>query len=169
MTTLTTSPSRPLWKEPMLWLVFGLPLASIVAGVGLVVTAVRAGGADSVTDHVQRVAQIQTTDLGPDQLARAMDLSAIVQSHEHHVAVVPVTGDFGTGDLRLTLAHPSQAAEDRHLTLARTANGWTAEGDIEADHNWNLQLAAHDGSWRLRGRLEKDTRAARVAPSQRSD
>lgn len=169
MTTLTTSPSRPFWKEPMLWLVFGLPLASIVAGVGLVVVAVRAGGADSVTDRVQRVAQIQTTDLGPDQRARALNLSAIVQTHGQRVTVAPVTGDFGTGDLRLTLAHPSQAAEDRHLTLARTADGWTAESDIQADHDWNLQLAAPDGDWRLRGRLQKDTRAARVAPSQGSD
>ena len=113
MTTSSAPTARPWWREPMLWLVFGLPLASIVAGVGLVIVAVRAGGADSVTDQVQRVAQIQTTDMGPDQRAQAMNLSAIVRLESGRIDVVPVTGNLGTGALRLTLAHPAQAAEDR--------------------------------------------------------
>ena len=45
---------KSFWREPMVWLVFGLPLASIVAGVTLVVIAVRSGGADTVSDQVQR-------------------------------------------------------------------------------------------------------------------
>ncbi len=56
---------RPFWKEPMMWVVLGIPLASIVAGVGLVVVSVRSGSADVVMDKVDRVSQIQTTDLGP--------------------------------------------------------------------------------------------------------
>ena len=70
---------RPFWKEPMMWVVLGIPLASIVAGVGLVVVSVRSGSADAVMDKVDRVSQIQTTDLGPDEAAAARKLSAIVQ------------------------------------------------------------------------------------------
>lgn len=169
MTTTSAPTARPSWREPMLWLVFGLPLASIVAGVGLVIVAVRAGGADSVTDQVQRVAQIQTTDMGPDQRAQAMNLSAIVRLQSGRIDVVPVTGNLGTGALRLTLAHPAQAAEDRQLTLVRTATGWSVDAVLDAGHDWNVQVADDVGRWRLRGRLQKNTQAVRLAPSQARD
>ena len=64
---------RPFLREPMVWLMLGLPLASVVAGVGLLVAAVRSGGADEVTDVVQGTAQIQVSTLGPD--ARASEPS----------------------------------------------------------------------------------------------
>ena len=93
---------RPFWKEPMMWVVLGIPLASIVAGVGLVVVSVRSGSADAVMDKVDRVSQIQTTDLGPDEAAAARKLSAIVQIRADHVELVPVTGEFaGTSPLVL--------------------------------------------------------------------
>nr|WP_298125799.1 FixH family protein [uncultured Pseudoxanthomonas sp.] len=170
---MTTKPDslagtpRPFWKEPMVWLVWGLPLASVVAGIWLVVTAVRAGGADSVTDKVQRVSQIQTTDLGPDDNAAKRKLSAIVQIRTDHVEMIAVTGDFaGTSPLVLTLAHPTEAAKDVVLTLARDTASWTAPAEIETTHDWNIQLTPQDGTWRIRGRLQKDTQAVRLAPTR---
>ena len=172
---MTTKPdpsaavARPFWKEPMVWLVWGLPLASVIAGLWLVVVAVRAGGADSVTDKVQRVSQIQTTDLGPDDNAAKRKLSAIVQVRMDHVEMIAITGDFaGTSPLVLTLAHPTEAAKDVVLTLARDTAGWTAPAEIETTHDWNIQLAPQDGAWRIRGRLQKDTQAVRLAPSHGS-
>nr|WP_298150898.1 FixH family protein [uncultured Pseudoxanthomonas sp.] len=157
---------RPFWKEPMMWVVLGIPLASIVAGVGLVVVSVRSGSADAVMDKVDRVSQIQTTDLGPDEAAAARKLSAIVQIRADHVELVPVTGEFvGTSPLVLTLAHPTEAAKDTSLTLARDTAGWTAPAQIDTSHDWNVQLATQDGLWRIRGRLQKDTRAVRLAPA----
>lgn len=40
------APKRPAWKEPLVWLVVGLPASVVVAGVITVVIAVR--GADPV-------------------------------------------------------------------------------------------------------------------------
>src|SRR5690606_30477357 len=54
---------KPFWKTAMMWLVIGLPTASVFASMALVVIATRSGGADVVRDDVQRVSQIQTTDL----------------------------------------------------------------------------------------------------------
>ena len=157
---------RPFWKEPMMWVVLGIPLASIVAGVGLVVVSVRSGSADAVMDKVDRVSQIQTTDLGPDEAAAARKLSAIVQIRADHVELVPVTGEFaGTSPLVLTLAHPTEAAKDTTLTLARDTAGWTAPAQIDTSHDWNVQLATQDGLWRIRGRLQRDTQAVRLAPA----
>ena len=157
---------RPFWKEPMMWVVLGIPLASIVAGVGLVVVAVRSGSVDAVTDKVDRVSQIQTTDLGPDETAARRKLSAIVQVRADHVELVPVTGDLaGTSPLVLTLAHPTVAAQDVTLSLARGTTGWRAAGEIDTTHDWNVQLGPEDGSWRIRGRLQKNMQAVRLASS----
>ena len=43
--------------------------------------------------------------------------------------------------------------------------GWTAPAQIDTSHDWNVQLATQDGLWRIRGRLQKDTRAVRLAPA----
>ena len=169
---MTTKPdtaagnARPFWKEPMVWLVWGLPLASVVAGIWLVVTAVRAGGADPVIDDVQRVSQIQTTDLGPDERAAQRRLSAILQVRPDHVELTAVTGEFERETaLELVLTHPTEAAQDLRLALARTPTGWTAPAEIDTRHDWNLQLTPTNNAWRIRGRLQKETQASRLAPS----
>ena len=90
---MTDDRKRPFWREPMMWLVIGLPLLSVVAGVLLLTLAVR-DSSDSVGDLVQRTAQIQVSDLSPDARARDLRLSAIVRIDEGYVEVLPVTGDF---------------------------------------------------------------------------
>lgn len=162
--------NKRFWREPMVWLVFGLPLASIVAGVSLVVIAVRSGGADTVSDKVQRVAQVQTADLGPDSTASQRKLSAVLRAEDGILEVLPATGQFERRQpLRLTLGHPSQATADLEVELAPTALGWRAQTALDSGHDWILQLQPADGRWRLRGRLHAEQHAARLAPSVKSD
>ena len=157
---------KSIWRMPVMWLVVGLPLASIIAGVGLVITAVNTGGADSVTDKVDRMSQIQTTDLGPDNQAQVLKLSAIMRVDGGMVEVLPVTGEFKrNAPLRLSLEHPLQAQEDRVLELKPSVHGWQVEADIDETHDWRLQLTPADSQWRLKGRLPKQQYAARLAPS----
>lgn len=157
---------KPLWKTPVMWLVIGLPLVAVIAGLSLVVIAVRSGGADVVRDDVRRVSQIQTTDLGPDQQARALGLSAVLRIDEGVIEVIPVTGDFARkAPLRLLLQHPAQTAGDIQLELAATDAGWRLEQAIDDGHDWIVELSAGDGGWRLHGRLPKQQHATRLAPS----
>ena len=157
---------KPLWKTPVMWLVIGLPLVAVIAGLSLVVIAVRSGGADVVRDDVRRVSQIQTTDLGPDQQARALGLSAVLRIDEGVIEVIPVTGDFAhKAPLRLLLQHPAQTAGDIQLELAATDAGWRLEQAIDDGHDWIVELSAGDGGWRLHGRLPKQQHATRLAPS----
>ena len=157
---------KSIWRMPVMWLVVGLPLASIIAGVGLVITAVNTGGADSVTDKVDRMSQIQTTDLGPDTQAQVLKLSAIMRVDGGMVEVLPVTGEFKrNAPLRLSLEHPLQAQEDRVLELKPSVHGWQVEADIDETHDWRLQLTPADTQWRLKGRLPKQQHATRLAPS----
>jgi hypothetical protein len=159
-------PRQSPWRIPAFWLVVGLPLLSIVAGVGLVVIAVRSGGADTVSDPVRRVAQIQTTDLGPDANAKKLGLSAVLRVEDGIVEVLPATGTFArTQPLQLVLAHPARQAEDLRLELAPQGPGWRSERAVDPAHDWVVQLRAADGSWRLHGRLPRQQHAARLAPS----
>lgn len=158
---------RPYWREPMVWLVAGLPLASIVASIILITVAVRTGGADVVTDDVKRVAQIQTVDLGPDERAAELKLSAVMRVDGKGVEVIPVTGTFNRGAaLQLSLLHPSQADQDRRLSLPPGGLGWRLDGiNVDATHDWKLELVSDAEHWRIKGRLPKQELAARLAPA----
>lgn len=165
-----STPPRSVWRIPVMWLVIGLPLASIVAGVGLVIIATRAGGADTVTDRVQRVAQIQTADLGPDQRAQQMKLSVVLRTDERGIEVIPVSGDFDrAAPLQLRVLHPTQANADRELRLPPGGLGWRLDEPLDGSHDWNLQLLPADGQWRLKGRMPKAQQAVRLAPSLQDD
>ncbi len=165
MTSESDMQKRPFWREPMMWLVLGLPLASVVAGVILVSLATR-DASDSVGDVVQRTAQIQVTDLGPDARARDLRLSAIVRIDAGYVEVLPVTGDYDRSQpLRLRLRHPTLAASDLELRVAPSDNGWRVEAEVGLEHDWKLELMPEGTPWRLQGRLPKGQRAAHVKPA----
>lgn len=157
---------RPFWKMPIMWLVIGLPLASVVAGIALVTIATGSGGADVVRDDVRRVSQIQTADIGPDARARSLGLSAVLRTDAGVLEVIPATGEYArTAPLRLLLQHPSREADDIELELAPSTTGWRAERTLDASHDWVVQLAPADGAWRLHGRLPRQQHATRLAPS----
>lgn len=156
---------RPFWREPMMWLVLGLPAASVVAGVILVSLAAR-DASDSVGDVVTRTAQIQVSDLSPDARARDLRLSAIVRVDEGFLEVLPVTGEFQRQQpLRLVLRHPALAASDLELRADPADNGWRAETALALDHDWKLELMPEGMPWRLQGRLPAGQRAAHVKPA----
>lgn len=159
--------NRPPFREPMLWLIIGLPAASVAAGIGLIAAAIGSGGADVVNDDVQRTAQIQVTELGPDERAQSLRLSALLRIDGEMLEVLPVSGDFARDrPLRLTLEHPSAAAQDRIVSLRPSAQGWRIAFDAARNHDWLLRLEPeHGGEWRLRGRLGADRRACYLGPA----
>jgi len=157
---------RRALREPMVWLMIGLPAASVVAGLLLVATAVRSGGADEVTDDVRRTAQIQVSELGPDALAESMKLSAVLSLDKGTTQVLPVNGEFVRNEaLLLTLSHPTDSTQDRQMTLEPSELGWRAAAETGTGNDWIVQLAPVDGRWRLRGRLEAGQRAAHLGPA----
>lgn len=162
---MTDDKKRPFWREPMMWLVIGLPLASVVAGAILVGLASR-DASDAVGDVVTRTAQIQVSDLSPDARARDLRLSAIVRIDEGFVEVLPVTGAFERDQpLRVVLRHPALAASDLELRAEPGDNGWRADAEVATDHDWKLEVMPEGMPWRLQGRLPAGLRAAHVKPA----
>ena len=159
--------SQPPWRMPIVWLVAGLPAAVVIASIGLIFIA-GDGNNDVVRDEVQRTAQIQTSDLGPDTVAQQEKLSAIVRTDAEQgiIEVLPVSGQFDrAAPLRLTLAHPTRSSEDRNLVLKPDELGWRVVAEIDASHDWKVQLGPQDGRWRLQGRLPKHQQATHLRPS----
>lgn len=159
--------ARPAWREPMLWLVFGIPAASVVASVALLVAAARSSGThDAVADRVQRTAQIQVADLAPDLAARRLDLAAMLHMEGDELVLVPTRGDFPRNAvLQLWLRHPARAGADVALQLQPAADGWRTRHAMPATHDWNLELAPPDRAWRLQGRLVQGQRHAALQPA----
>ncbi|MGC4029724.1 MAG: FixH family protein [Steroidobacteraceae bacterium] len=156
-------PSRA-WREPMMWLVMGLPAITVVAGITMVILYGGPGTADTVSDEVQRTGQIQQTDLSPDMRARELGLSAHLRLTQDAVELRPVSGTLPREALQLTLAHPLQAAHDVTLQLQPADGMWRASAHVDTTHDWNLQLAPASGAWRLTARLPRDQVSALLAP-----
>ena len=155
------------WRQPIIWLVAGLPAAVVIASIGLIFIA-GDGNNDVVRDEVQRTAQIQTSDLGPDTVAQQEKLSAIVRTDAEQgiIEVLPVSGQFDrAAPLHLTLAHPTRSDQDQSLVLQPDELGWGTQAKIDASHDWKIELGPQDGHWRLRGRLPKQQQATHLRPS----
>ena len=156
------------WRQPIIWLVIALVGAAVIGSVVMLRVAGGDGSADSVPDDVRRTAGAQVADLAPDEVALQRQLSAIVRidAKRGTVQVLPASGDFERdATLSLALRHPLREADDLALQLAPTELGWEVVAEVDARHDWNLQLASPDGSWRLIGRLPRGQQAARVAPA----
>lgn len=171
--TISATPNVPpqASRNPVLWLVIALPSAVIVAGFTTLGIAIDAGGSDAIPDDVHRTAQIQTTELGPDERAAALKLSAVLSVHGGHVELLPASGALVEDralrgrPLRLLLQHPTLAAEDREVRLVPTAAGWRADTVLDPRHDWRIQLVPEGTAWRLRGRLQAGRHGTLLAPS----
>ena len=161
---------RATLREPMVWLVFGLPAASVVAGLLLVATAVRSGGADEVTDKVQRHAQIQLTELAPDQRAHAMNVAMLLRIDLDSIEVLPVSGELPRKQsLVLDLNHPTDASRDQRLVLLPSGQGWRVAARVDTSHEWIARLGPSDGDWRILGRMQVGGHAIRLGSALDSD
>lgn len=164
--TAPPGPARSGWREPMLWLVFGLPALVVAAGFITLWLAIRSGGSDAVPAEVRRTAQIQTTDLGPEQAAARLGLGAVLSLQEDQVLLLPVAGEFGARQpLRLRLSHPVRADRDLQLVLLPTETGWSAPARVDLGNAWSASLEDAGGTWRIGGRLQAGERAVRLAPA----
>lgn len=154
------------WREPMMWLVAGIPLVTVLAGVWLLVMLSRSPPVDAVRDEVQRVSQAQVTDLGPDEAAQQLGLKMLLSVAPDHVELRVASGALPeAAPLRLVLAHPLDASQDRELLLKPSGDFWRAQGTWSTDHDWNLVVSPVDGRWRLTGRLVRNSQAAILQPA----
>ena len=155
--------ASPWYREPMMWLVAGIPAVMVTASLVLVAISVHVGADEALPVDVRRTAQIQVEDLGADRAAIALGMRGTL-------SIDPATGAVDVGidplpesavRLRLALIHPSRAAQDRHLTLTRSGEAVLPRPLPAA---WTVQVSADDGAWRSAGRFEAGRAAIALAP-----
>jgi hypothetical protein len=157
--------SRPrhAWREPMVWLMLAIPAATVVAGIATLRLARAEGGLDAAPESVQRTAQTQVTDLGPDRRAAALGLQANlrVDARGRPVLRLPERAD---GALALRLVHPTRADGDLEWTRAVPGGDWSGPAvPIAARGHWVLEPA--DRAWRLVGRWPVDGGVVALQPA----
>lgn len=152
------------WKRnPVAWLMVGIPLLTVVAGFWTLWLAAGSGATDSHPDRVRRMAQVQEASLAADENAAALGLRARLRI-DGHATVVSLEPSPGTQAPVLRLVHPFESSRDRLIELSPGPNGWRGDS-LAGPHAWQLQLTAVDGSWRLVGRYVPGDTAVAMAPA----
>lgn len=162
--------ARSLAREPVAWLMLGLPLLTLVA----IVATIRVASHDAVdASHAttRRIAQVQIEDLSFDTEAARRGLLATLEADATDgslVVTLPADVDaYGVSDeLVLTLVHPIDAARDQHVSLLRDKRRWTGmAAPARSAQAWGVELADAGQHWRLKGRLARNASRAVLAPA----
>ncbi|PJK13989.1 nitrogen fixation protein FixH [Lysobacteraceae bacterium NML07-0707] len=157
-------------REPMLLLVIGLPLVVVIASFITLYLAITSGDVAESRDEVQKLGRVlQETNLGPDEQAKSLGLTALVRERDGKVEVVPMAGRWQRQNpLKLLAEHPIDSNKDRTLEMSPQPGGtWLSSSAFESErqNDWKFSLSDTDGSWRLRGRMPKDQLSAVLTPA----
>lgn len=164
---MTDAPdTRPWFREPMVWLMIAIPLASVIVGLSLLTIAIRSGSADAVPDVVRRTLQIQDSDIAADRRAIELGLRG-------ELSIDPDTGAIeaslqglsdSSSSLTLRLLHAGRASRDLELRLVPAGERWHGRIEGTTGQAWNIELSAQDNSWRVGGRLDPGATRSELIP-----
>jgi hypothetical protein len=158
--------TRSTWREPMVWMLIGLPLASVVIGFALLFAAVRPGQEDMETvGHVTKVGKLLVSAQDREPATQVDTRGLVLRIKGDMVEAVPMDGDFPRGGkLRLTLSSDDPAVQPRVFQLSPSELGWRGVGSMDGGHDWLVALQPDNASWSLHGRWTVQARALRLTP-----
>lgn len=143
-------------RIPALWIVIGVPLATVLASILTVTLAFRGAEPELPSQYSWEGAALDQ-DLA--QAQRARELGAGLDLRFGSAGQVVADLRLGAAQerrpaqLRLQATHATRPELDRAWTLSRGPDGlYRGAGAALGTGPWLLQLSADD--WRLRGRLE---------------
>ena len=155
--------ARAAWREPMVWLMLAIPVATVAGGLATLKLA-RAGAMDAAPEPVQRTLQAQVTDLGADARAASLRLRATLRIDARGSVDTDYPNDPGVGALTLRLIHPTLAENDRVWTRATGEGGFRGPSvPADARGHWVLENATRE--WRLVGEHVPGERLIRLQPA----
>jgi hypothetical protein len=158
---------RAWWKEPMVWLVAGLPMTAVIAS--FITYYIAASNPDTLVNAgYQKVGMTPDKDTSREQRAALLGIKGELQVVEG-VATLRLAGNTTAmpAQLELLLLHPTQSTHDLRITLHSIEAG-QYRGEIPADlsggstgsstgnfsSKWQWILEPDDRTWRLAGRMK---------------
>jgi uncharacterized protein len=161
---MTTMDKTSAAREPMVWLMFGIPVLTAIAGFYTLHIAGLAKATDEMNMPVTRVAQIQESDLTADKLAAKKNISATLDVSSGHW-VISSPNNLSDSRLMLGLQHPIDKAKDIQLVLEKQGNHFVSSSPVPKNNDWLIQLSDMNSQWRVVGRLHKQSNAADLKAS----
>jgi len=152
-----TDRDRVWWKEPMVWLIAGLPASAVVAGIATVMIAAHKPDSMVSEQHVkQGMAVVSTASTREEQAARLM-IAAEITSQAGQCAV-NLSGRFEKQPetLTMTVVHPTHADRDMRLRLIKSGSGiyvTDLPGPLAGKRRFVLE--PEDMAWRLAGEAQQ--------------
>lgn len=158
--------AKPWHREPMMWLVVGIPLASVVAGIAMITIASRAS-VDNVAEPFRRIGKAQTVEMSRDHRAMQLGTSAALSVGANGRDLVVTLERAEAAVLELKLVHPIEQRFDVDLKLVAVAPGRFAGTLAQplAPARWDLELGDIGHTWRIVGQLEAGRDGARLVPA----
>lgn len=158
---------RNAWREPMVWMLVGLPLASVAIGFALLFAAVdHAGPAIDSPDKVARLGHLQiSAEAAPASAAARPSTELILRHNGGMIEAVPTDARIARGgDLTLILTAQDGPAQVQVLHLKPSELGWRGAGTISGTRSWRIQASSNRAPWKLQGQWPAEARFARLAP-----
>lgn len=152
MSANPTPAAVPWFRQRWPWLLIAGPAIVVVAGISTAIIAIRTDDGLVAEDYYKRGLAINQT-LERTERAAALSLVAVVDVAADGTTVVVLDGEGDAIDvtpaaLRLRLAHPTRAGEDRAATLVPVAPGRYA-GRVAPPSPGRWRIIVETDRWRL--------------------
>lgn len=149
------SSGRAWYREPLMWLVVGIPASSVLLGAGMIWAAVATSDGLVADDYYRRGLEINRS-LARDRVAAERGLSADLRldpgGGEVRARLASGDGTVHPDALRAGFYHATRAGFDHTLLLRRVGTAsYSAPLPALAPGHWYVQIEA--GDWRLTGSL----------------
>ncbi|QEL54337.1 FixH family protein [Chromobacterium paludis] len=151
----THHPPRPWHKEPWPWILFGIPLVSVIVGICYLNVAIKTDDG-LVTDDYYKKGKAINMELRRDKVAAQMGLSGQLMfgADGRSLRLITTSKVKLPDTLSVRMVHPAQDDFDQsvEMTLAgpNLYQGVLAKPLVTANH-WYVQLEDHDKIWRIVG------------------
>lgn len=147
---------RPWWKEPMVWLIAGLPATAVVAGFTTYFIAAHEPDSLVRSDYRKEGFALVEKTTAADKRASDLGLLARLTIRDGQLAItLKGRKKIEPGRLGLTIIHPTKESRDMHLALepAGGASYLAALPDLGGGKRI-LVLEPEDRTWRITGQWQ---------------
>ena len=151
-TAITDEALRPWYKQPWLWFLLSIPIASVILS-SIMVTVAVVGKDSLVSDNYYKDGMGINQTIEQDQLANSLGIKPVISIQYPEIVLELIS----TSDLKpqpfltLKLLHPTVSEKDFTLKLLPSGNGiFIGELPQNIEGRRYLDLYAYDNSWRIR-------------------
>lgn len=162
-------PDRPWYRHFWVWFLIAPPAATVIFWAVILTTM--ASPPSLVVDDYGKIGLAYEDEQARDAAARELGVTGRldVRREGGRVTVALVGLDDPPQRLRVTLAHPTEAARDRTATLERNGGGlYRGELGGAAPGRRYVTLLPDDGGWRLAGELSASRTDMSLEPPEGS-